>query len=133
MPETNDTAAIWKALRDLELRLNTHKHTKADLTAAIAMPDAPYVPGIYTGFVNSDGTAGAPFPDGWTVSRPNTGEYLITHNLGSTDYVVIPGLINNVHVGTLSRSTNTLTLIFNANVSAFGATNTEFSFIIIKP
>jgi len=43
---------------------------------------------IGAGFVNAAGTAGTVFPSGWTVTNIGTGQYRITHNLGTTDYAV---------------------------------------------
>ena len=42
---------------------------------------------IYGGEVNGGGTA-INLPAGWTSGRDSTGNYTITHNLGTTDYVV---------------------------------------------
>lgn len=42
----------------------------------------------YGGKVNSDGTAGSPFPTGWTSSDLGSSYYEITHNLGITNYSV---------------------------------------------
>jgi len=44
---------------------------------------------IGAGFVNAGGTAGTVFPSDWTVTSIGTGQYRITHNLGTTDYAVV--------------------------------------------
>lgn len=41
----------------------------------------------FGGQVASDGTATA-LPTGWTSSKPGTGQYTVTHNLGTTSYGV---------------------------------------------
>lgn len=43
---------------------------------------------VYAGRVNSNGTAGTPFPTGWTAQTTATGFYVITHNFGHTNYTV---------------------------------------------
>lgn len=44
---------------------------------------------IGAGFVNAGGTPGTVFPSGWTCTNIGTGQYRITHNLGTTDYAVV--------------------------------------------
>lgn len=86
---------------------NTHRHTGnpmdgvrisagdiAGLTAFVqalipAVVSTPTSSAIYSGYVVSGGTAGTPFPSGWTVSNLGTGAYQITHNLGTTNYIVV--------------------------------------------
>lgn len=67
---------------------------------------------LYSGYVVSGGTAGAPFPSGWTVTSLGTGAYQVTHNLGTTNYIVVATpLITSVVV----RIVN----IFNITSTAF--------------
>lgn len=42
----------------------------------------------YGGKVTSN-AAGSPFPSGWSLEHPSTGNYTITHNLGTNNYVVV--------------------------------------------
>ena len=42
----------------------------------------------YFGIVAS-GVASTPFPSGWSVTKNSTGDYTITHNLGTTTYAVL--------------------------------------------
>lgn len=45
-------------------------------------------PTMYSGRVNSDGSAGTPFPPGWSITHNSTGIYQITHNLNA-DYTLV--------------------------------------------
>lgn len=63
---------------------HTHNSIDSPLLANTNIPG----PTIYTGFVLAAGTAGSPFPAGWSVAHLGTGQYAITHNLGTTAYTV---------------------------------------------
>lgn len=58
------------------------------------------------GIVLSDGTAGTPFPTGWTTTYVATGDYRVNHNLGTTKYAVLVSaastLLGVFNVGTAS-------------------------------
>lgn len=43
----------------------------------------------YHGRVNSAGTTFERNPAGWSVAHPSTGNYVVTHNFGTTNYTVI--------------------------------------------
>ena len=47
----------------------------------------------YTGYVNSGGSSGTPFPSGWSVSKLATGRYRITHNFSDVDYTVVANAV----------------------------------------
>ena len=44
--------------------------------------------GVFAGYVDSAGDEGSPFPTNWTSQKDATGQYKITHNLGSSAYAV---------------------------------------------
>ncbi len=58
------------------------------VTGSLTLKTTP-MPRVFHGFVNSDGTAGTPFPSGWSSAHTATGRYTITHDLGSTGYSVV--------------------------------------------
>ena len=89
----------------------------------------------YGGKVASGGTAGTPFPSGWTVSLPGTGRYLITHNLNTTNYVVA---VTNVsafsNVGAITNhGSNSFEVTYYENTvgATWPNTNTAFMFTLI--
>lgn len=88
-------------------------------------------PKTYGGVVTSTGTAGTPFPSGWTAGKNATGDYTVTHNLGTTNYVVVGSAISGGKILLWSQSSsdgnqfNILT--FN---TAGTSTDTTFSFIL---
>ncbi len=98
----------------------------------------------YIGNVNSDGTAGAPFPSDrpgvnprggtgpWSVAHTGTGDYTVTHNLGITSYVVmaVPFTNQSRSAIVVARSTNSFeVVIFNTGTGA--ATDTAFFFTLL--
>lgn len=48
------------------------------------------------GRVSAAGVAGTKFPPNWTVTHNGTGDYIITHNLGHSNYAVIATPIDNL-------------------------------------
>lgn len=87
---------------------------------------------IGAGFVNAVGTPGTVFPQGWTVSNLSAGRYLITHNIGNTDYIVfltpLAGTTREFSVE--AQAANTFITRFYNNP---GATliNTDHSFLVL--
>jgi hypothetical protein len=79
----------------------------------------------YMGTVTS-GAAGSPFPSGWTVSNGSTGEYTITHNLGTTAYTVATLAHSSYFCELASKGSNSFLLIFWASQST--TDNTDFDF-----
>lgn len=83
----------------------------------------------YTGFIASN-VASTPFPAGWTGGSIGTGEYRITHNLGTTAYGVVltPKFAGGRVCVVEDRSANTFdVLTYN---TSFLATDTDFFFIV---
>jgi hypothetical protein len=86
--------------------------------------------GIYDGSVNANGTAGY-LPVGWSVTHTGTGDYTITHNIGTTAYVVNATADQNSNAAAVERvirSANSFEVIiagFNSGTffdAAFGFT-----------
>lgn len=89
---------------------------------------------IYAGRVGSDGTAGTPFPAGWTAAKSSAGRYTVTHNLGSTDYAVtvtnISAFSNAAAITDLSANSFEITLYENTTGATWNATDTAFMFML---
>lgn len=80
--------AIEPIIKDHEAlveRMNTHKHTDADLTKKLVSDTATSSVTVYAGYVHSNGTAGT-LPAGWSSSRTGAGQFIVTHNLGTVNY-----------------------------------------------
>jgi len=85
------------------------------------------------GYVNSNGTAGTPFPSGWSVALTATGRYTVTHNLGTTNYVVLAIAADAAAVKYCtieSRSTNSF-IVRIANVTPALEDN-AFMFVLFQ-
>jgi len=86
------------------------------------------------GYVNDTGSAGSPFPTGWSVSRSSAGVYTITHNIGgSSRYVVvaIPLSSSGVYMAKIgSRSSNSFTVRINDDAGTL--VDCDFMFILIR-
>lgn len=84
----------------------------------------------YPGYVEDDGSAGTPFPSGWTSARITDGEYKITHNLGTTSYAmtVTPVATHSVPAFTTHNS-NDITVVFEQKTTADPANN-DFHFVL---
>lgn len=70
-------------------------------------------------------------PAGWTISHPSTGIYTITHNLGTTNYIVLVTAIDNgsAIAGGRSISSNT----FQVGITSGGSgADCAFHFTLIK-
>lgn len=83
---------------------------------------------VYAGYINSGGTAGS-LPVGWSSSKTGTGQYTLTHNLGTANYSC---LANAAFAGAFMKfnaiNTNDVQFVFldhNANL-----TDTRFYFIL---
>lgn len=81
---------------------------------------------VYGGRVTS-GAAGTPFPTGWSVTNPSTGNYQITHNLGHQSYAVTVTPESIVIPNFTSIANNT----FNVNFRNTGGTDTDANFLFI--
>lgn len=86
----------------------------------------------YPGYVNAAGTAGTPFPAGWSVTSTGTGAYTVTHNLGTTNYtVVLTAAGATFHVCAIySINSNNFTCSLSTIVGA-SLQNGDFTFILL--
>jgi hypothetical protein len=92
-----------------------------------------FVDKIHRGRVTSAG-AGEELPSGWSSSRFSTGIFIVTHNLGSTDYTVVitPQIPSTtpLFACVYSRAANSVSVaIVNDSGSAV---NSDFDFILIE-
>ena len=92
-----------------------------------ALPTWQSASGIYIGAVVG-GSAGSPFPGGWSVSHDGTGAYTITHHLSTLNYVLVVTPMNASQVTINRNSTTSYVYTFNPSGSAF---NSDFTFILI--
>ena len=83
--------------------------------------------GSYPGTVTSN-AAGTPFPTGWTVVNGSTGEYTITHNLGTTDYSVSALSHSSLFCQLASKGANSFLLIWWASQST--TQDCDFDFVL---
>lgn len=91
-------------------------------------------PKIYTGYVASGGTFGVPAPSGWSVSNDGTGLYTVTHNLGTTNYVVMVTPLASLvkHASIQARSSNTFQVRTASYTEATGLENNDFMFVLYE-
>lgn len=83
----------------------------------------------YAGYVNLDGTAGN-LPAGWTSSRTGTGQYTITHNLGTANYSALAMAVAAVAFCKFnSVNANDVQYVFLSDGGSL--TDTKFYFILI--
>lgn len=87
---------------------------------------------IYGGVVLSGGTAGTPFPSGWSVAHTGTGDYTITHNLGTLNYTFVGTLFANTGAIITFNSQNTNTLEVLVKDLTGTLVDRTFSFIVAK-
>lgn len=86
--------------------------------------------GGFPGTFDSAGNAGTPFPSGWSISKTGTGSYLITHNLGNTNYAVVAtpfGFYNVVQVA--SQGSNSFEL-YAVDRATGASANTAMNFVL---
>lgn len=106
-------------------------------TDALQLVNKAYVDnnsGVHAGSVRSN-VATSFFPSGWSVSKTGTGRYLITHNLGTTNYSVAYTLIGSFLVtiaNITTKSANSFVIEFYNQTAATTWTNTDtdFDFIV---
>lgn len=99
-------------------------------TDALQLANKKYVDSktAYSGYVNAAGTAGTPFPSGWTVGL-SAHLFTITHNLGTTSYGVTLTSVGTAYFGeVVARNANTFTCQFWNTVPALN--DTDFMFVL---
>ncbi len=105
-----------------------HTHNGVD-SFLITTSSTPAYSIAYPGIVGSGGTS-VLLPTGWTSAKQATGDYLITHNLGTTDYAVSSIIWNSSQatVFIADQQANTLNLYIKTTADAFA--DHQFSFTI---
>lgn len=126
--EVLTTAPTYKARRfweQIKLLSNGSLHIYDNEVGAWRILRAPFA-----GVFNADGSLGSPFPTGWSVNKTGTGTYVITHNLGTTDYAVVAtpfGFYNIVQVA--SQGSNSFEL-YAVDRASGASSNTAMNFIL---
>lgn len=85
----------------------------------------------YGGVVLSGGTAGTPFPAGWSVAHTGTGDYTITHNLGTTNYTFVGTLFANTGAIITFNQQNSNTMEILVKDLTGTLVDRTFSFIVL--
>lgn len=85
---------------------------------------------VYPGAVLSGGTAGTPFPSGWSVSHTGTGDYTITHNLGTTNYSFAGTLFASTGAIITLNTQNSNDMEILVKTTAGASVDRTFSFIV---
>ena len=84
---------------------------------------------VYYGFVNNSTSAGTPFPEGWSVVNNGTGDCTITHNLGTTEYVVLATSEGTASImSPQTRNTNTISIFSYSTAGT--SQSTDFFFAV---
>ncbi len=91
----------------------------------------------FAGHVNSDGSAGTPFPAGWTVSRSSAGIYVVTHNLADAGYVVQLQVIATLaitiaNLSSIGSNSFEVRLYNHITGDTWSATDTAFGFVLVQ-
>lgn len=92
--------------------------------------DAVLSAGGYSGRVDSGGAAGTPFPTGWTSVKNSTGNYTVTHNLGTTAYAPVVSAVGSTAVTARVPGINANNVQVYTTDSAGSLVDSAFSFII---
>ena len=83
---------------------------------------------VYFGKVAANGST-LKLPSGWSASRTALGKYTVTHNLASTDYIVVAlAITRGVYLNSQTSNNFTLWCVNNADVYA----DEIFNFILIE-
>lgn len=117
---------IEQRITNLENLFVNHRHNLIDGTKSLPGATA------YAGYLNN-GTA-VLLPTGWTSGKNGTGDYTVTHNLGTTNYAVAVTAVANADYLCMlksSPSTNSFTIVVTR---ADGGANVDvdLNFILAK-
>lgn len=86
---------------------------------------------IYGGSVFTGGTS-AGLPTGWTSVKAASGQYTVTHNLGTSSYAVVATTISvNTRALSTVASTNSFT-VYAGNATNSGPEDNPFTFILFR-
>jgi hypothetical protein len=101
-----------------------------DLKSALAWLGVGASSSSYIGRVDSAGVA-VSLPAGWTSARNGTGDYTITHNLGSAAYIVLLQSDGAASVPVIhTRGSNSLRTTFFSLAASLTDTSFDFQIII---
>lgn len=113
--------------------IDQHKHNNIDSPATFT----PIL--TYIGFVPSDGNINGGLeyilPKGWTLTYNGTGEYTLTHNLGTMLYSVVATptqSTNTVDAAVISPFTNSVDINWFLSDAAITPQDTSFFFILTQ-
>lgn len=84
------------------------------------------------GEVTSGGSAGTPFPSGWSVSHTATGRYTVTHNFGTTNYAVIVNPVVSIAKVWAVESKNSNNFVVRIANTSFTLEDNAFDFMVIR-
>lgn len=119
---------INRKVDDLYFKMRTHKHLGIDFSALLDATASGY-----PGYVKDDATFASPYflPTGWSVANGATGQYTVTHNLGTTDYTLVGNVFDNDYICDIHAiSANSFVMyIINRATGAF--VNSSFTFIVL--
>ncbi len=85
------------------------------------------------GYVVACSSVGTPFPTGWTVANSATGRAVITHNLGTTNYVVFGTAFNSAGFQSFASIRSLDANSFSIDCWANGGlNNSDFLFVVFQ-
>lgn len=129
-----DLTELIQQFQELSRLFYEHTHKGFDRSKQLPPVVFPTQVGkSYPGVVLSGGTAGTPFPSGWSITHIGTGDYKITHNLNSGSYAIVPVLFasTNLFININNQNVNDVE-VFIKN-AAGTATDATFHFILVTP
>lgn len=95
---------------------------------------------IYGGSVQSSGSPGTVFPAGWSSSRFATGQYLITHTLGTANFVIVTqlgpaaGFVGQTAISSVTSSQIAVNVVDMQNFpTPYNFANAPFWFMVLVP
>lgn len=131
MNEPRDTEQLIDEKLDRAMQFQTKKYGDTP-TDDLQLVPKKYVDTlkVYAGYVNSDATLGNPFPMGWTVSKPGSGDYIVGHTLGTVNFSVIiqPKGVQLVPTITSRTSANFRVTLTTPATATF--TDSDFMFLV---
>lgn len=110
--------------------LKQHRHTGNDAERIQWTDIAAPIPNSAAAFMQVQSNASTFAPQGWTLNHSATGTYVITHNLGTTNYAVFATPITTkvFAVSTAKTSASTTLIFYNTSNTA---TDTDFLAMVL--
>lgn len=84
---------------------------------------------VFGGVIGANGVPTAYFPAGWTSSQLGAGDYIVTHNIGSSVYSLV---VSSAAFTTNIFSKDANTFEVNSLTAAGAGTNQQVNFIVKK-